>query len=120
MQILIAAQGVTPNSVEINTNCILPATASPTGSPTFACKEHYFGSPSRHETFMKRVFLLCPCSNGYAIVFSTGLPDRHNNISPGISKYGDTKSYIFMQQITGVKVSLRAIAVKMLRRFMLI
>jgi len=25
MQILIAAQGVTPNSVEINTNCIPPA-----------------------------------------------------------------------------------------------
>lgn len=52
MQILIAAQGVTPNSAEINTNCVLLATTrllSSSAPPNVAI-------PYRSETFMKRLF----------------------------------------------------------------
>ena len=55
MQILIATQGVTPNSVEINTNCVLPATAQTfLPSPDIL----YLGcSLAPRGTFMQRLFL---------------------------------------------------------------
>lgn len=100
MQILIAAQGVTPNSVEINTNCIPPATAPPAG-PTFACKAHYFG-PLSPRDFYEESFSPLLLQQRLQRPFAAGLPDRRNNISP---KYGDTKSYTFMQRITGADIA---------------
>lgn len=52
MQILIAAQGVTPNSDEINTNCILPVLPSSASSLDVSPPRRLL---YRRETFMKRL-----------------------------------------------------------------
>lgn len=90
MQILIAAQGVTPNSVEINTNCIQPATAPPA--------DFYF----RVQRALLRLPITMRLLWGESFSSLLLLPfnaDRRNNISLGISKYGDTKSCIYSYSI---------------------
>lgn len=66
MQILIATQGVTPNSVEINTNCVLPGNCSLSDLPSLARRFYITSAPRGTFTYS----LLPPLASQPSLPFS--------------------------------------------------
>lgn len=88
MQILIATQGVTPNSVEINTNCVLPGNCSLSDLPSTDVSI----SPHRREAVLLRYILLSPSSPCFlfrtvSCLFSIANPSPIPSFSPIVQTF---------------------------------
>lgn len=89
MQILIATQGVTPNSVEINTNCVLPGNCSLSDLPSTDVSI----SPHRCEAVLLRYILLSPSSPCFLfplsrfVLFSIANPSPIPSFSPIVQTF---------------------------------
>lgn len=107
MQILIATQGVTPNSVEINTNCVLPGNCSLSDLPSLARRFYITSAPRGTFTYS----LLSP--RPFRLLFSipplpTLLPTLFLAFSPIVQLLGEISSRLTRTKVreTGGRTSL--------------